>query len=144
MKKLVLEIPGEAIAKQRPRATVIGGHAKVYTPKETINYESYIKYLFTSKFREFVPLEVAIKIDIEIHKTIPISVSDKKKKLMKDNLLPATTKPDLDNIIKIITDALNKVAYKDDNLIVEINARKKYSKVPKAIVTIEECLPNSN
>ena len=34
--------------------------------------------------------------------------------------------PDLDNLIKFSLDALNKVFYKDDSLVVEVNALKRY------------------
>ena len=32
-------IPGKPFAKQRPRATVAAGRARVYTPKETVSFE---------------------------------------------------------------------------------------------------------
>lgn len=36
-------------------------------------------------------------------------------------------KPDIDNVIKIILDALNGIAYKDDCQVVEVIAVKKYT-----------------
>lgn len=38
-----LTISGEAVGKQRPKATKIGNHVRVYTPKETIIKENYFK-----------------------------------------------------------------------------------------------------
>lgn len=136
--KLKIEVPGEAIAKQRPRATVIGGHAKIYTPKETINYESYIKYIFSQKYPNFVPLESPISMAIHIFKTIPSSQSEKRKELMRKQEIKPTTKPDIDNVAKLISDALNKLAYKDDNQIIELYVKKYYSDYPEVVIEIEE------
>lgn len=48
------------------------------------------------------------------------------------------TKPDIDNVIKVICDALNGIAYKDDTQIIKVTAEKFYSDEPKVIVEIEE------
>ena len=37
-------VPGEPIGKGRPRATTRAGHAALYTPKKTANYESLIAH----------------------------------------------------------------------------------------------------
>lgn len=48
-----------------------------------------------------------------------------------------TKKPDCDNVAKMICDALNGLAYKDDAQIVNLNVLKAYtSDVPFVAVTI--------
>ena len=47
-------------------------------------------------------------------------------------------KPDWDNIGKIVSDALNKFAFKDDSQITDVRIFKKYAKTPKVIVQIGE------
>ena len=47
-----------------------------------------------------------------------------------------TKKPDSDNIIKIIADSLNKLAYHDDSQIVDVMFRKFYAEKPRVTVTI--------
>ena len=42
------------------------------------------------------------------------------------NKIRPTKKPDIDNIIKAVLDALNGVAYKDDTQVVQVMATKKY------------------
>ena len=44
--------------------------------------------------------------------------------------------PDLDNLIKSITDALNGVAYKDDSQIVAVVSRKMFAPRSNSIVRI--------
>lgn len=50
-------------------------------------------------------------------------------------LLP-TKKPDLDNVAKIVCDALNGVAYKDDAQIVDLKVHKYFSETPEVVVVI--------
>ena len=57
--------------------------------------------------------------------------------MLKDAISP-TKKPDIDNIAKIILDALNKIAFKDDNQITKIEIEKKYAEEEKVYVKIEE------
>lgn len=50
---------------------------------------------------------------------------------------PYLHKPDCDNIIKIILDALNGIAFKDDNQVSELQIEKRYGQEDKVEVEIE-------
>ena len=50
-------------------------------------------------------------------------------------------KPDNDNIVKVVQDALNEVAFHDDVQVVDCQLRKFYSENPKLVVTIQEATP---
>ena len=69
---------------------------------------------------------------------IPKSTSKKKEAEMLSGEVSPTKKPDWDNIGKIISDALNKFAFKDDAQITDVRIFKKYAKTPKVIVKISE------
>jgi len=133
MTEITLIIPGEPKAKQRPRWFKHG----TYTPAETVNYETYIKELFVAKYPDFVPLETALSLELIAYFTIPKSASKKKQRLMRLHMLKPTKKPDLDNCIKII-DALESLAYKNDNQFVAIVAKKYYSMRPRLEIRIME------
>lgn len=47
-------------------------------------------------------------------------------------------KPDIDNIVKVVADALNGVAYHDDTQIIMVVAKKVYSSLEGLDVTVEE------
>lgn len=52
-----------------------------------------------------------------------------------------TKKPDIDNIVKVVLDALNGLAYKDDTQVVRVLAQKSYyyqSYVEVQIKTLEK------
>lgn len=51
-----------------------------------------------------------------------------------------SNKPDIDNLIKFVQDALNKVFYHDDSCICQIYARKMYSARPRTEITIKSLL----
>jgi Holliday junction resolvase RusA-like endonuclease len=128
-----LVIPGEPVAKGRPRVTKWG----TYTPEKTKNYETLVKELFFIEHGQTL-LEGQLKIDIKAYFSIPKSASKKKKQLMLEGELRPTKKPDADNILKIIGDALNDLAYKDDKQIVSANIEKFYSDEPRVQIEIKE------
>ncbi len=93
-------LKGKVVAKQRPRSS--GSH--FYTPTKTRQYENAIR--------------VAYRLQDKVHHgkhPLRATIIFYKKN--------PTTKPDLDNVIKLL-DALNGIAFDDDNQIVEIMARK--------------------
>jgi Holliday junction resolvase RusA-like endonuclease len=57
---------------------------------------------------------------------------------MLDESVFPTKKPDIDNVVKSIFDALNKVAFNDDTQIISLSVRKFYSEHPRVEVTIWE------
>ena len=59
------------------------------------------------------------------------------KESCKDIINHSVT-PDLDNLIKYISDVMNKGFYKDDSQICSIQAEKKYSDPARTVVIIEE------
>ena len=57
-----------------------------------------------------------------------------------ENIIRPIKKPDMDNVIKMVADALNQVAYKDDTQIVDCQVRKFYSEEPRVEVIIREVI----
>lgn len=131
------EIPGEVIGKARPRMNTRTG--KAYTPTKTKNYEFLVKqwFRFTYPNFEMIDNDKSIKIKIVAYFDIPKSTSKKKAALMLENIIRPTKKPDIDNITKVILDALNKFAYHDDTQVVEMTVEKYYAKEPKVYIEIE-------
>ena len=127
-------IPGEPMGKGRPRVTRHGS----YTPKETQNYEALVKQIFVLSYPGNEPVrDVPLSVKICAYFTVPSSAPVKKKQAMLEGVIRPIKRPDIDNIAKIITDALNKIAYHDDAQIVEIKVEKYYSLTPRVEIRIE-------
>lgn len=134
--KYEFEVIGDIKGKARPRMNTITG--VTYTPTNTKDYENLIIQYFKIKYPRFVPLENRVRVKIEAHFKIPKNTSKKNTQIMLDGILSPTKKPDIDNITKVVLDALNKIAFKDDNQITKIEVEKKYSEVEKIVVGLEE------
>lgn len=126
------------MGKQRPKATSRGRYTKVYTPKETISYENLVIAMFRQTYPNAKPLEGEVRGFIRAFYPIPLSTSKKRKQAMLEGFIRPQVKPDLDNIEKIIYDALNGIAYTDDSHITEMSISKHYSDSPRVEVSIEE------
>lgn len=119
---------GEPIPKGRPRMAVRGKFVQVYTPKKTRDAEdSFIVQII--KYRPETPMEGPLSIDIKCYKLKPKSMSKKVTEWI--------TKPDLDNLVKLVIDAMNKIFFKDDSQIVKITASKHYDNTPRTEVKIQ-------
>lgn len=131
-RSVFLHIPGPPFAKQRART----GRYGTYTPEKTVKYETLIQELFAVKFPQWKLFEGACSISIEAEFPIPKSWPKKKKAAAAARTLHHTSKPDWDNVGKIVTDALNGFAYKDDSQICESRVRKWYGEAPGVTVYI--------
>jgi Holliday junction resolvase RusA-like endonuclease len=87
------------------------------------------------------PLETPVVVCLYIMYPVPASYSKKRTKDCLDNLERPTKKPDIDNIAKSITDAMNGIAYKDDSQIVSMHLTKVYSQTAGVHIYISEELP---
>lgn len=117
MTEFELIIPGKPQPKRRARTFRNKKTGKICTntPEETVRYENLIMWYFAQKYPRFKPLETAVKVNVVAVFKIP------KKK--KDKQFPLT---DIDNIVKTVLDALNKLAYQDDRQVTEIEAKKRW------------------
>ena len=131
------EIEGKIKGKGRPRFSNYGKFVKAYTPAETASYENLIKLQFRISCGDWFS-ELPLKMKITAIHGIVKSASKKDKARMLNGEKKPTKKPDADNIVKIICDALNGVAYKDDTQVVELEFKKLYGEQEKVIVEITE------
>lgn len=115
--RVYFKVFGKAKSKDRPR---FDSRNKItYTPKKTVNYEREIKsaYIEASGGRNIFGEKPVLMVVVE-HKVIPKSFTKKKREQILYNELFPTTKPDYDNVAKIVSDALNGLAYKDDSQVI--------------------------
>lgn len=136
MKSYTFEVTGEIVGKARPRMNTYTG--KAYTPTKTKNYEYLVKQSFLLKYPNAEVLEGRASVSILALFQVPKSTSKKNSEKMLNKQISPTKKPDIDNIAKIVLDALNKLAYKDDTQVVDLNVAKEYADRERLIIKIEE------
>lgn len=134
-KRITFDVPGVPVAKGRGRAYVrtVGGHARagVYTPEKTRRAEESFAARAIGH-RPAQPISGPIAIDVLFVLPVPASWSAKKRATVTAH----TSRPDLDNLLKLFKDALNGVFWLDDRQIFSVQARKVYGAVPQTVVSI--------
>ena len=133
--RISITVPGEPVAKARPRFTK-NGH--VYTPKKTAVYEQVIGLHARAAMKGKKILTGAIKLSVTAYMPIPQSWSLKQKTKAMSGALRHTKRPDLSNIIKSVEDALNGIVYADDAQIDRYGeSRKAFSSIPRTEIVVE-------
>lgn len=130
-------IPGKPVGKARPRMNTQTGAA--YTPRNTKDYERLVKFSYINAYPAVSDRlhQGAVAVEITAYFPIPASWAKyKKRAALAGGILPET-KPDWDNIGKIITDALNGLAYRDDAQVVTAIVSKRYAKRAHVVVRLE-------
>lgn len=115
-----ITVPWAVRGKQRARVTRFGS----YTPKETKRAEAELGWEAKGIRAPllFGPVQLTIEIEIEPPKSWNRGL---RLKALTGGSYP-TAKPDLDNVVKLIGDALNGIAWADDKQIVMVTACKRY------------------
>ena len=111
------------------------GKWKSNTAQRYLSYKRIIGLVAKKYFKE--PAVDPVNASIEFYYPIPASWSKKKKlEAAEGKILPAV-KPDIDNCVKGIFDSLNKIAWKDDNLVTGLQTKKYYSDRPRIVIRVE-------
>lgn len=130
-KPLVIVIPGELRGKGRPRF----GNGRTFTDAKTTNAEAWVRACAVEQVGQPV-LDGPLQLRIEYEIAIPKSWPKKKLAMARAMLLMPSVKPDVDNVVKLVGDALNGIVWRDDSQIYELHVSRRYADVPKATVTI--------
>ncbi|MEK7916625.1 RusA family crossover junction endodeoxyribonuclease [Burkholderia contaminans] len=123
-------IPGEPVAKGRPKFARRGAHVTTYTPEKTARYENLVKLAARAAMGSVEPYAGPIRLIVHIGLPIPASWSLKKQEAAAAGAIGATKKPDADNIVKSVKDGMNGVVYVDDGQVVDLWVSKRYARAP--------------
>jgi Holliday junction resolvase RusA-like endonuclease len=138
MMQIHFQVEGDPKGKGRPRFSRAGKFTRVYTDKQTLNYEALIKFYAAQAMGSTDLLETPVSVFLYIRHGIPQSYSKKRTEACLSGLEQPCKKPDIDNIAKTFLDGMNGVIFKDDTQVVDLHVKKVYSLVPGVDVMVME------
>lgn len=119
----------EPKAQVRPRFSKANGFVRTYEPQEMTMWKNVIKILANVQMQEknytMFSQDKALTMSAMFYFAPPKSISKKKRERLIGK--EVNKKPDIDNLVKALMDALTGVVYEDDSSIATINAFKKYT-----------------
>ena len=124
-----ITIPGNPFSQKRHRTNGYRRYDPSAKDKKTIR-----KQLLPIKPPK--PLESNLKVTIWAYFQTPKSWSKKKQKEVEGTFRAKT--PDVDNVCKILFDAMNGMIFKDDKQVVFCHISKYYSMNPRTEIEIKE------
>lgn len=122
----------KAIGKQRARKGVHG----FYTPKETRDFQEIVQW--EAKAAGVREIQGAVGLYITAIYKPPKSWSKEETQMAIETPTFKITKPDFDNIEKMIADSLNGIAYHDDAQVCLSNFEKIYGEEDRIDVIIQD------
>lgn len=120
---IAFTIPGEPLAFARA-----GRNGKFsFTPAPQRNFMAAIRTICAAEMQGAPPLDGPIAMELQANYLWPKSVSVRKKLVAANHW--KISKPDLDNIEKLVRDSINGIAYRDDAQITSGSSFKQYADV---------------
>lgn len=134
-------VPVPPQSKGRPRFARATGRA--YTPATTQAAErtlrgelSHATTLGMNASKYTWPMAGALELQVESVLAIPASWSKRKQDEATRGLLSHVSRPDVDNLGKLVMDAANGVLWHDDAQLVSVTLSKRYGPTPGTAVTL--------
>ena len=128
-------IPMKPTGKGRPR---LGGGGVVYTPTKTKAYENFIKACYVEQCDGVHFGDKYIELEVVAYMPVLTKFKKAEKEAALRGEIKPTGKPDADNILKAILDALNEFAYDDDRYIYKVTIERIYDENPRTEVRIKD------
>lgn len=141
MRPVTFHVPGKPQGKARARTFRDSrtGSSMSMTPERTVLYENFIKERYLERCGGVcLESETPVALQVVARFLPPKSISKKHRSAMLEGRELPLKKPDTDNILKVVADALNGVAYHDDKQIVLMSAKKIYSEMEGLFITVGE------
>ena len=129
------------VGKGRPRFRRQGNFVRTYSDKKTLDFEDLVRQAAIKAMGSSGPLETPVALFCYVRLPVPQSHSKKRTTACLEGFERPAKKPDLDNIVKAVSDAINTIIFKDDAQVVSLHATKKYDINPGIEILVKEELP---
>ena len=137
MTSIEFTVPGLPIAQPRQRHRIIGKFVQNYTPtKSPVNVFKSAVQLCAAEQMSGALMEGPLHLEVQMYFPRPKSKQWKKRPMPREC---HTGKPDLDNVLKSLKDALKNVVWHDDAQVFHVDASKYVcdgTESPRTVVRI--------
>jgi len=141
MAEFELFIGGEPVAQGRPRFSTVNGHAQAIDPAKSREFKRILAAMAREKMAQMTLMEGPLCLYLQVTRVPPKSWPKYRRRDAIEFREGIVSKPDLDNYVKIVLDALNGVVFADDSCVVKICASKRWSDKPGMSIRIMEDKP---
>lgn len=134
-------VPGQPRALERNRTRIVDKRDGTrfvanYLPAQSAREQSNIRKFAHDAMGDRPILDGPIDLRIVAFLAIPRSWSKTAQSLALADKLRPTGKPDADNVLKGVEDAMSGVVYRDDALITDTAIWKRYSASPRLLIEV--------
>jgi Holliday junction resolvase RusA-like endonuclease len=137
MTEQIFEVLGIPTAQGRPRFARMGNFVKTYDPKESRENKNNIRAQVVTQHPLMIARDKPVLCHVQAY--LPRPKAHYGKKGLKGSApMMHISRPDSDNIMKAIKDALSGVCWQDDCQVCDERIIKLYGEVPKTIITVRE------
>lgn len=112
-------IPGIPVAQGRPRFFRRGDKVGCYDPERSKRWKAEVAQI--ARLKRVKQAEGALAVGMTFYLPVPKSLKKKREGQ------PHTVKPDVSNLAKLVEDALNGIAWRDDSEIALLVLEKRYA-----------------
>jgi Holliday junction resolvase RusA-like endonuclease len=133
-----LTIKGRAVPKGRPRFRP--GMKRPVTPAATVRAEREVAKLARVAMADApyfgVPISGPVRLEVLAVFEIPVGWNKAKRAAALECRVWHTSTPDADNLLKLISDAMNEIVFNDDGQVVDCRCAKRYGTPERTIVRV--------
>jgi len=133
-------ILGSPKAQGRPRARNAGKFVQIYDDPNSAKAKRNLMAVVQEQAPEKL-LDCPLRVDLYFYMPRPkghYGTGKNAGKLKDSSPINHTKKPDIDNLRKLVMDALTNVFWRDDSLVCEGTTRKVYSNKPRTEIGIKK------
>lgn len=137
VERIVLRLAGPPTGKDRPRFDPRTG--RTYTTKETTRAENDLRAVWREAGEPRLPDDCAVGLSVTLSVPRPASHFRRDHSLSAEGLrhpVPRNKKPDLDNAVKLIMDALNGRCYRDDVQVAWLYVVREWAPFAETLVVL--------
>lgn len=125
---LDIEPKGKARHRSRAVADRTGrAYSRAYQDPKQKQYVQSLAMLIRDEWKEPI-LDCPVEVQFTAHMPIPKSWSIRHKEAANTDKVFYTSKPDIDNLEKMLFDCMNGIVWKDDAQVYSVTKLKRYSR----------------